>query len=79
MTNDGRECGGEVVRRDISGGKGGSRVSGCGVYGDSGWMMDVCVVGEDDGYLLSGGESVCGGIRFTFFLARLLGWGLGGF
>jgi len=79
MANDGRECGGEMVRRDMSGGKGGSWVGGYGVSGDGGWMMDVCVVGGDDGCLLSGSESVRGGVIFTFFLAKLVGRGVGGF
>jgi len=73
MTDDGRECGGVVVRKDMTGGKGGSRVGDCGVFGDGCWMMNVCVVGGDDGCLLSGGESVWGGIVFTFFIARLVG------
>jgi len=63
----------------MSGGKGGSRVGTSGVFGDGGWMMDVCVVSGDDGCLLSGGESVQGGIIFTFFLARLVDRGPGGF
>jgi len=58
MTDDGRERGGVVVRRDMSGGKGGSTVVGCRLFGDGGWMMDDCVVGGDDGCLLSGGEDV---------------------
>ena len=40
MSNDGRECGSEVLRRDMNGGKGGSRVGCCGVSRDGGWMMD---------------------------------------
>jgi len=45
MLDDGRECGAVVVRRDMSGGKGGSRVIGCRLCGDGGWMMGGCMVG----------------------------------
>jgi len=42
-------------------------------------MMDVCMVGGDDGCLLSGGESVWDRIIFTFFLTRLVSRGPRGF
>jgi len=42
-------------------------------------MVDVCVVGGDDGCLLGGSESVWGGIIFTFILARLVDQGPGSF
>ena len=48
MTDDGRKSGGEVMRGDMGGGKGGNRIGSCGVLGDGGWMMDVCVVDRDD-------------------------------
>jgi len=67
MLDDGGECDGVVVRRDMSGGKGGSRVIGYRLCRDGGWMM-----GGDDGCLLSGGESVWGGVVFTFFLTGLV-------
>jgi len=79
MADDGRKSSGEVKMGDMGGGKGAGRVGCCGVSRHGGWMMDVCVVGRDDGCLLSGGESVQGGVIFTFFLAGLVGWGPGGF
>jgi len=42
-------------------------------------MMNVCVVGRDDGCLLSGGEGVRGGVVLAFFLIGLVGQGLGDF
>jgi len=78
ISDDGKECGGVVVRRDMSGGKGHNRLVGSRLFGDGGWMIGRCVVGGDDGCLLSGGESVWGGIIFTFFLAGLVGRELGG-
>jgi len=56
----------------MGGGKGGSRVVGCRLCRDYGWMMGGCVVGGDDGCLLGGGESVWGGVVFTFFFAGLV-------
>jgi len=47
------------------------------VPGDGG--MNVCVVGRDDGYFLSGGEGVWGGVVLAFFFTRLISRGLGGF
>jgi len=79
MTNDGRKSSGEVTRSDMGGGKGGSKVSCCGVSGDGSWMMDVCVVSRDDRCLLSGGESMQGGVIFPFLLVKLVGIGPGGF
>jgi len=75
----GRKGSGEVMRGDMGGGKGGGRGGCYGVPGDGGWMMNVCVIGRDDGCLLSGGEGVWGRVEFTFLLAGLVGWGLGGF
>jgi len=48
MSDDGMERGGVVVRGHMSGRKGGSRVVGCRLCGDGGWMMDGCVVGGDE-------------------------------
>ena len=79
MVDEGRKGSGEVMMGDMGGGKGGSRNGCCRVIGDGGWMMNVCVVGRDDGCLLSGGEGVRGVVVFTFFLAGLVGRGLGGF
>jgi len=42
-------------------------------------MMNVCMMGGDDGCLLSGGEGVRGGVVFTFFLAGLVIQGLESF
>jgi len=58
MSDDGKECDGVMVGRDMSGGKGGNRLIGYRLSKDGGWMMDSRVVGVDDGCLLSGGESV---------------------
>ena len=52
-------------------------VAGCGVPRDGG--INVCVVGRDDGCLLSGGEGVWGGVVLAFFLIGLVSRGLGGF
>jgi len=57
--DEGRKGSGEVMRWDMGGGEGGSRGGCCGVPGD-GWMMNVCVVGRDDGCLLSGAKGVRG-------------------
>jgi len=38
--------------------------------------MEVCMMGRDDGSLLSGGEGVQGRIVLTFFFTRLESWGL---
>jgi len=78
MVDEGREGSGEVMWWDMVGREGGSRGGCCGVPGD-GWMMNVCVVGRDDGCLMSGGEGVQGGVVFAFFLTRLVSWGIGGF
>jgi len=64
-------CGG------MSSGKGGSSGRYCGVSREGG--MDVCVMGRDDGCLLSGGEVVRGRIVLAFFLTGLVNWRLGGF
>jgi len=64
MSDDGRECGGVVVRGYMSGGKGSSKMSGCRLS-------------RDYGCLLSGGESVWGRVVLTFFLTRLVYRGLG--
>jgi len=77
VSDDGRERGGVVVRRDMSGGKGGSRVIGCRLCKDGGRMMDGCVVVGDDRCLLSSGESVWDGVVFAFFFTRLVRRGLG--
>jgi len=61
----------------MGGGEGGSRGGCCGVPGDGG--INVCVVGRDDGCLLSGGEGVWGGVVLAFFLIGLVSRGLGGF
>jgi len=45
----------------------------------TGGGMEVCVMGKDDGCLLSGGEGVRGSIVLAFFLTRLVSWRLGGF
>jgi len=37
-------------------------------------MMNVCVMGRDDGCLLSGGEGVRSGVVLIFFLTRLVSW-----
>ena len=79
MADVGRKGTNEVMRWDMGGGKGGSRVGCGGVPGDGGWMMGVCVVGRDDGCWLGGGESMRGRVIFTFFLAGLVGWGPGAF
>jgi len=81
----GRKGSGEVMRWDMGGGEGGEGGEGgnrggcCGVPGDGGWKMNVCVMGRDDGCLLSDGEGVKSGIVFTFLLVVLVGWGVGGF
>jgi len=77
MVDEGRKGSGEVMRWDIGGGEGGSKGGCCGVLGDGG--MNVCVVGRDDGCLLSGGEGVWGGVVLAFFLTRLVSQGPGGF
>ena len=47
------------------------------MYGDG--RMDVCVMGRDDGCLLSGGEGVWGWVVLAFFLTGLVSRRLGGF
>jgi len=78
MVDEGREGSGEIMRWDMGGGKGGNRGRCCGVPWDGG-MMNVYVMGRDDGCLLSGGEGIHSGVVLTFFLTRLVRWGLGGF
>ena len=41
--------------------------------------MEVCMIGRDDGSLLSSGEGVRGKIVLTFLLVRLESRGLCGF
>ena len=79
MADGGRKSGGVVMRGDMGGGKGGNKGGCCGVPWVGGWMMNVFVVGRDDGCLLSGGDGVRGEVVFTFFLAGLVGRGLRGF
>jgi len=77
MVDEGRETSYEVMRWDMGGGKGGSRGWCCNVSRDGG--MNVCVMGRDDGCLLSGGECVRGGVVLVFFFTRLMSRRLGGF
>ena len=77
MVDEGRESSGDVVRWYMGSGKGGSGGRCCGVFGDGG--MDVCVIGRDDGRLLSGGEGMRGRVVLAFFLTRLVSRRLGGF
>jgi len=77
MVDERRKGRGEVMRWDMGGGEGGSRGGCCGVPRDGG--INVCVVGRDDGCLLSGGEGVWGGVVLAFFLIGLVSRGLGGF
>jgi len=70
VVDEGRESIGEVVRWDMGSGKGGSRGRCCGVSGEGG--MEVCVMGRDDGCLLSDGEGVRGRIVLAFFFIGLV-------
>jgi len=78
MSDDGGECGGVMVRKNMSGGKGGNRVIGCMLCKDGGWVMGGCVVRGDDGCLLNGGESMWGRLVFTFFFTGLVYRGIWG-
>jgi len=66
--------GGKVVRWDVGSGKGRSGGRCCKVFWEDG--VEVCMMGRDDGSLLSGGEGVRGRIVLTFFLTRLESQGL---
>jgi len=72
MVDEGGKGGCKVVRWDMGSGNGGTRVSWEG-------GVEVCVMGRDDGCLLSGGESVRGRIVLAFFLTRLVSRRLCGF
>jgi len=89
--DESREGGGKVVRRDVGSGENGGKVvrwnvgsgksgSGGGCYGVS-WEggVEVCMMGRDDGSLLSGGAGVRGRIVLTFLLTRMESRGLCGF
>jgi len=77
MVDEGRKGSGEVMRSDMVGRERGGTGGCCGVLGNGG--MNVCVVGRDDGCLLSGGKGVWGGVVLAFFLTRLVSRGLGDF
>ena len=77
MVDEGRKSGGKVVRWDMGSGKGGRGSRCCGVSWEGG--MEVCMMGRDDGCLLSGGEGVRVRIVLAFFLTWLVSWRLGGF
>jgi len=61
----------------MSSGKGDNSHRCCGVSREGG--MDVCMMGKDDGCLLSGCEGVRGRVVFAFFLIGLVSWRLRGF
>ena len=71
------KSGGEVVRWDVGSGKSGSGGRCCRVSWDGG--VEVCMMGRDDGSLLSDGDGVRGRIILTFFLTRLESRGICGF
>jgi len=77
MVDEGGNGGGKVVRWDTSSGKGDSGGRCCGVSWEGG--VEVCVMGRNDGCLLSGGESVLGRIVLAFFLTRMVSQILCGF
>jgi len=77
MVDEGGKSGGKVVRWDMGSGKGGGGGRCCGMSEEGG--MEVCMMGRDDGCLLSGGEGVWGRIVLAFLLTRLVSWRLGGF
>ena len=64
VVDEGRKSSGEVVRWDMGSGKGGNGGRCCGVSQEDG--MEVCVIGRDDGCLLSGVK--------LYSLSSSLGW-----
>jgi len=70
VVDEGRKSRGEIVGWDMGSGKGGCGGGCCDVSWEGG--MEVCVMGRDDGCLLSGGEGVRGRIVLTFFLIGLV-------
>jgi len=70
VVDEGGKSRGEVIGWDMGSGKGGSGGTCYDVFWKGG--MEVCVMGRDDGCLLSGGEGVQGKIVLAFFLTRLV-------